>query len=175
MKKISFKKKPKNPPKKNRFFGHGFLDASSHLYMRVCPSVRPSVSIKEKTPREDASDGRVSGLVTSDHEFNSNHCRGNQASLPPPALPLATYVSESLRSSSEATRPSDFRARSNISENLTMNFSKAGFSIEERLFKLKLMLMKLFASAVEEALISIRRNTSSSHLSHLILSLSPIV
>ena len=40
-----------------------FLDASSHLYMRVRPSVRPSVSIKEKTPREDASDGRVSGLV----------------------------------------------------------------------------------------------------------------
>ena len=27
------------------------------------PSVVPSVSIKEKTPREDASDGRVSGLV----------------------------------------------------------------------------------------------------------------
>ena len=28
-----------------------FLDASSHLYMRVCPSVGPSVSIKEKTPK----------------------------------------------------------------------------------------------------------------------------
>ena len=61
-----------------------------------------------------------------------------------------SYVSESLRSSSEATRPSDLRALSNISENLTMNFSRAGFSIDERLIRLKLMLMKLFASTEKE-------------------------
>ena len=51
-----------------------FLEASSLLYMRVCPSVGPSVgpsvSIKEKTPREDASDGRVSGLVYILSEIN---------------------------------------------------------------------------------------------------------
>ena len=58
---------------------HYFLDASSHLYVRVCPYVRPSVNIKEKTPKSPK-------LIRKWITFKISIYSTSSSSHPPPPL-----------------------------------------------------------------------------------------